>query len=306
MIMRVTNNIMTDSLVRYLTAQNEALYERQTIIASQKRINKPSDDPIGMGKVLDYRQTLASIEQYQTNIQSGKTRLEVTEVHLDLVDDLLQMVRAMAQTEAGGTAESRQLAAEQVKMLYDQVLDLTNSKLNDNYMFSGYQTKTAPFSRDDTQATTFDKFTVTYNGDAGDARFIVAHNTEITIDTDGRPLFHNAAGGGLNIFDAMRDLIVSLENDDTAAISAQGGLMDQARTQINNVRAANSPILYQLETTENHWQNYKPKIQELLGKEEEADITQAVVELQRIALAYQTTLATAARIIQPGLINFLK
>lgn len=297
---------MTDSLVRYLTAQNEALYERQTIIASQKRINKPSDDPIGMGKVLDYRQTLASIEQYQTNIQSGKTRLEVTEVHLDLVDDLLQMVRAMAQTEAGGTAESRQLAAEQVKMLYDQVLDLTNSKLNDNYMFSGYQTKTAPFSRDDTQATTFDKFTVTYNGDAGDARFIVAHNTEITIDTDGRPLFHNAAGGGLNIFDAMRDLIVSLENDDTAAISAQGGLMDQARTQINNVRAANSPILYQLETTENHWQNYKPKIQELLGKEEEADITQAVVELQRIALAYQTTLATAARIIQPGLINFLK
>ncbi len=297
---------MTDSLVRYLTAQNEALYERQTIIASQKRINKPSDDPIGMGKVLDYRQTLASIEQYQTNIQSGKTRLEVTEVHLDLVDDLLQMVGAMAQTEAGGTAESRQLAAEQVKMLYDQVLDLTNSKLNDNYMFSGYQTKTTPFSRDDTQATTFDKFTVTYNGDAGDARFMVAHNTEITIDTDGRPLFHNAAGGGLNIFDAMRDLIVGLENDDTAAISAQGGMMDQARTQINNVRAANSPILYQLETTENHWQNYKPKIQELLGKEEEADITQAVVELQRIALAYQTTLATAARIIQPGLINFLK
>jgi flagellar hook-associated protein 3 FlgL len=233
-------------------------------------------------------------------------RLDITEIHLDLVDDLLQMVGAIAQTEAGETAESRRLAAEEVKMLYDQVLDLTNSKLNDNYMFSGYQTKTAPFSRDDTQATTFDKFTVTYNGDAGDARFIIAHNSEITIDTDGRPLFHNAAAGGLNIFDAMRDLIVGLENDDTAAISAQGGMMDQARIQINNVRAANSSIFYQLGATENHWQNYKPKIQELLGKEEEADITQAVVELQRIELAYQTTLAAAARIIQPGLINFLK
>jgi flagellar hook-associated protein 3 FlgL len=46
--MRVTNNMMTDSLVRYLTAQNEALYERQTVIASQKRINRPSDDPIGI------------------------------------------------------------------------------------------------------------------------------------------------------------------------------------------------------------------------------------------------------------------
>ena len=297
---------MTDSLVRYLTAQNEALYERQTIIASQKRINRPSDDPIGIGKVLDYRQTLSSIEQYENNIQSGQERLEITEITLDLVDELLQGVIAIAMTEAGGTTESRQLTAEEVKNLFDQVLDLANSKLNGDYMFSGYQTRTAPFSRDETQATTFDQFTVTYNGDDGDARFIVAHNTEITIDADGRPLFHNAAAGGINIFDAMRDLIIALETDDTVAITAQADLIDHGRKQINNIRAANSPILYQLMTSDNHWQNYKPKIQELLGKEEEVDITQAVVELQSIELAYQTTLATTARISQQGLIDFLK
>jgi len=304
--MRVTNNMMTDSLVRYLTTQNEALYERQTVIASQKRINRPSDDPIGTGKVMDYRQSLASIEQYQTNIQTGKTRLEVTEVNLDLVDDLLQVIRGIGQTETSQSAESRLLAAEGIKDIFDQVLDVANSELNGNYLFSGYQTKTAPFSRDDTLATTFDQFTVTYNGDDGDARFIVAHNTEVTIDADGRPLFQNAAGGGINLFDVLRDLIVGLENDDTAAISAQADLVDAARDQINTIRANNSPILYQLETTENHWQNYKPKIQELLGRQEEADITQAVVELQQIELAYQTTLATAARIIQPGLVNFLE
>jgi len=297
---------MTDSLVRYLAAQNEALYDRQTTIASQKRINRPSDDPIGMGKVLDYRQTLSSIEQYETNILSGQKRLEITEITLDLVDELLLGFRAIAMTEAGGTTESRQLTAGEIKNMFDQVLDLANSKLNGNYMFSGYQTQTAPFSRDDTLATTFDQFTVTYNGDVGDARFIVAHNTEITIDTDGRPLFQNAAGGGINIFDAMRDLIVALETDDTVAISAQADLIDHGRKQINNLRAANSPILYQLEISENHWQNYKPKIQELLAREEEVDITQAVVELQSIELAYQTTLATTARITQRGLIDFLK
>jgi flagellar hook-associated protein 3 FlgL len=298
--------MMTDSLARYLTSQNEALYERQTIIASQKRINRPSDDPIGMGKVLDYRQTLSSIEQYETNIQNGQKRLEITEITLDLADELLQGVRGIGLAEAGGTTESRQLTAGEVKNMFDQLLDLANSELNGNYMFSGYQTQTAPFSRDETLATTFDQFTVTYNGDAGDARFIVAHNTEITIDTDGRPLFHNAAVGGINIFDAMRDLIVALETDDTAAISAQADLIDQGRKQINNLRAANSPILFQLEISESHWQNYKPKIQELLAKEEDVDVTQAVVELQSIELAYQTTLATTARITQQGLIDFLK
>ena len=304
--MRVTNNTMIHSIVGYLTRQNEALFDRQNIIASGKKINKPSDDPLGMGRVLDYRQTIASIEQYQTNIQRGKTRLDVVEVNLDLVDDLLEVVRAIAQDETGGTSESRQRAAESLKDVYDQILDQANSKFNDNYLFSGYQTKTAPFSRDDTQATTFDQFTVTYNGDAGDMQFIVADNTTITMQADGQPIFHDAASGGINIFDVMRDLIVGLENDDTAAISIQSGLLEQGETQIQDIRSANAPILYQLQTTENHWEQYKPKIEDLLGTEENADITRAVVELQSLELAYQSTLATAARIIQPGLISFLK
>lgn len=304
--MRVTNNTMIHSIVRYLTRQNEALFDRQNTIASGKKINKPSDDPLGMGRVLDYRQTIASIEQYQTNIQRGKTRLDVVEVNLDLVDDLLEVVRAIAQDEAGGTTESRQRAAESLKDLYDQILDQANSKFNDNYLFSGYQTKTAPFSRDDTQATTFDQFTVTYNGDAGDMQFIVADNTTITMQADGQPIFHDAASGGINIFDVMRDLIVGLENDDTAAISIQSGLLEQGETQIQDIRSANAPILYQLKTAEKHWELYKPKIEDLLGEEESADIVKAVVELQSLELAYQSTLATAARILQPGLISFLQ
>jgi flagellin-like hook-associated protein FlgL len=43
-----------------------------------------------------------------------------------------------------------------------------------------------------------------------------------------------------------------------------------------------------------------------LDREEEVDITQAVVELQSIELAYQTTLATTARVTQQGLIDFLQ
>ena len=72
--MRITQHTMSESLMRYLRAQNEALYDRQRIIASQKRINKPSDDPIATGKILDYRQTLASIDQYLAHASLWRTR----------------------------------------------------------------------------------------------------------------------------------------------------------------------------------------------------------------------------------------
>jgi flagellar hook-associated protein 3 FlgL len=64
--------------------------------------------------------------------------------------------------------------------------------------------------------------------------------------------------------------------------------------------------MYQLENTENFWSKYKPKLQQLLSETENVDLNEAAMELNQLDLAYQSTLATAARIIQPSLLNFLK
>jgi flagellar hook-associated protein 3 FlgL len=64
--------------------------------------------------------------------------------------------------------------------------------------------------------------------------------------------------------------------------------------------------MYQLENTENFWSKYKPKLQQLLSETENVDLNEAAMELNQLDLSYQSTLATAARIIQPSLLNFLK
>ena len=46
--------------------------------------------------------------------------------------------------------------------------------------------------------------------------------------------------------------------------------------------------------------------EEAMASLEQADITKAVVELKNLELAYETTIATAARIIQPSLMDFLR
>jgi flagellar hook-associated protein 3 FlgL len=44
----------------------------------------------------------------------------------------------------------------------------------------------------------------------------------------------------------------------------------------------------------------------MLEKTENVDMATAIVELQKFETDYQTTLATAARVLQPSLIDFLK
>ncbi len=303
--MRVTQNITTSNFISYINQHAENLLKTQQQIASQKRINKSSDDPIGMGQVLGYRTNLALTDQYQENIQQGKTRLEFNEITLDLASDLVKTARGLAANYSGSnlSAAERQSVALQVKDLYDQVMQMANSKFNGNYIFSGHATNTAPFSRDA-------NFNATYNGDDGELRIMVSDNVEVNIVADGRNIFQNAANGGVNIFDELKNLIDGLENPDPVAGSAQieatVNVLQDGRDQINSRRSEYAPVLYRLQATDEYMTNLRPKVEEAMASLEQADITKAVVELQNLELAYETTIATAARIIQPSLLDFLR
>ena len=303
--MRVTQAMMSNMFVSNLRKQTEAMLQRQEQIATQKRINRPSDDPAGMGRVLAGRSTLAAIAQYADNIKQGKTRLEFSENVLKLVDDLVQQARSLAEQKNadGVSAGERALAAEQVKEIYDQVLQLANSKLGGRTIFSGDQTGAEAFTRDA-------DYNATYNGDDGSFRIPVADNVEVTVDADGRNYFQDEADGGVNIFDELRDLITGLEDTDLAAGSAQIRAtidpLETAHAQIMNKRSEAGPKLYRLQATEEHWTNVKNTIQDAIGRDEDVDVAQAIVELKNLETAYESTMAAASRIIQPSLVNFLK
>jgi len=303
--MRVTPKITSSNFIRNIQQQAGDILKAQERIASQKRINKISDDPIGMGRVLGYRSNIAAIEQYEENIDQGISQLEFNEITLDLASDLVLTAKRVAEnySDSENTAEEKQFAADQIKDLYDQVISLANSKFNNNYIFAGHATDTAPFSRDA-------DFNVTYHGDDGQVRLIVGNNAEINYDADGSKIFQNAANGGVNLFDELKNLIDGLENADAAAGSAQikatVSPLYNARQQINSRRSEYAPALYRLQFTNEYWANLKPKVQGTLADTEQADIAKTAVELTNLEVAYETTLATAARIIQPSLMDFLR
>jgi flagellar hook-associated protein 3 FlgL len=296
--------MMSNIFVRNIQKQTEAMLQRQEQLVTQKRINRPSDDPAGMARVLDGRSTLVAIDQYVENIKQGKTRLEITETTLEQVDDLVQQARKLAEVNSDDeiTPEQRASAAENVKGIYDHVMQLANSEFGGRYMFAGYQTDTAPFTRDG-------NYNATYHGDSGSFQIPVADNVKVSVDADGQNYFQNAVGGGVNIFDQLRDLINGLKNADPTAgraqIRATVDPLEAAHVQIMNKRSEGAPKLYRLEASEQHWNHFKPQIQEAMGRDEDADITRVAVELNNLRTAYETSMAVAAKIIQRGLVDFL-
>ena len=297
--MRLTNRLMADTVLNSLYKNTQQLLKLQEVVSSEKRINRPSDDPIGMGKILDYRKVLSSIDQYNTNITHGKTQIDLTESCLEAIDDLVLKARRIAVEQSAGELETRPTAAQEVKNIYDQILQLANTKLGDTYILSGHQTDTAPFSRDE-------DYNSTYHGDDGDIRIIVGDNLDIKINVTAE----DALRSGVDVFDSLRDLINGLEDPDTTAgtaqIATQVTPLSNALDQIKAVRAEAASTFIQLETTENQLANFKLNIEDMLSDTEDADMAQAIVELQIQQTAYETSLATAARILQRSLMDFLR
>ena len=291
--MRVTNKVMTSTVAVNLFKNIEQLFKTQNKLSSGKKISKPSDDPIGMGRVLDYRKTICTIDQYNGNIAHGESWLNTTDLTLDAVGDLLIRAKELALSQANATAnaDTMKFVAGEVESIYDHLLQLANTKLGKSYIFAGHKTDTPPFSQD-----------ASYDGDNGDIKIIVGENVEIGINTDGEELFLSE----VNIFEVLKELKVGLEANDSVAISDQMGPLDDALNQILTVRTDVGTKLNRLEATENYWADFKLNIEQMLSDTEDADIIKTVTDLASQETAYNASLAASARITQNSLIDFLR
>lgn len=139
MITRVTTKMQFNSITYSLSliqGQYDSLLEK---LAAEKKINRPSDDPLGMGRVLDSRLKLSNIKQYKDNTDYCTSWITLTESNLNDVNDALVEAKTLALAQATGTSSSgtRQIAAANVEQIIGQVRSAANAMSGDNYLFSG-------------------------------------------------------------------------------------------------------------------------------------------------------------------------
>lgn len=285
--MRVSSRMLAENVKTHLMRQTQQILQTENRLVTGKRINKPSDDPAGMGRVLDYRKTISKIEQYDLNIVSAKTQIEYTETVLESVSDLVKDAKNIASNVEQDIGDSM---ANTVSDIKEQILQYANSKLGDNYLFGGYQISSPPFDSNGV-----------YSGDNGEKSFIIADNIEVSLNTDGSDIFQ----GAFDVFTVLDDLENALLVGDPLAVADQVQYLDAIDEHFEEVRADNAAKFRRLDVTQTHWESFKVSIETMLTSTEEADVTAEALNLKVQQTSYEIALATSANIIQPNLMQFL-
>jgi flagellar hook-associated protein 3 FlgL len=241
MVTRVTSQAQQANSLQNIFRITENLFKAQQEIASGKRINRPSDDPAGMRDALLLRTGVGQAKQFIRNIDNNRIFIQAGDTSLQSIDLNLIRAKELTVSELGGasTAETRGFAASELDQIISQVFETANTKVKNQFIFSGTNFRVPPFSSEASGAV--------YLGNSESFQVGVADNISIdfsipgsqVLATDLNPQITNntlvsSLNGGAGI--TPGSISISDRAGNTASISINS--MDTIGSVISNINSA--------------------------------------------------------------------
>ena len=160
--MRITNNMMLRSTTKNINGNKVNKNTLNNQMTSQKKIARPSDDPVVAIRALRLRSNLSEVNQYyEKNIPDALAWMDVTESALNTVNGIITSMNTYCNQGANDypTAEDRNAIATNLEQLRGQLYQEGNTNYAGRYVFSGYKTDTSLVFN---EATTNLKYEIKY------------------------------------------------------------------------------------------------------------------------------------------------
>ncbi|CAM3526626.1 flagellar hook-associated protein FlgL [Marinicrinis lubricantis] len=300
MPVRVTQSMMNMQLVRSLSNNMRRMDEWNTQLTTGRKINKPSDDPVGITYSLRYRSDLAANEQYQTNVDNSLSYLEYSDKMLSQAGDVLQRLNELAVKASNGTNPQSALDAikSEVDELKKQMLDIANSQLNGKYIFNGQKTDIKPYADEATASSVVtDPYLV---------KLEISQGVEMATNITGNDVFGLTTDND-NVFKIMDELSTALSDPaDFDAINDSIGKIETRMNQFLGVRADLGARINRVELVQTRLEDINLNLKSLQSKTEDADVAEVYTNLTMAENVYQASLSVGAKLIQPTLVDFLR
>lgn len=142
-MMRITSSMMMNNTKLNINSNKISVDRLNTQMSTQKKITKPSDNPLIAIKSLRLSTTLSQINQYNNNnIKDAQSWMDVTETALTNMKDILHDAYRLCVNGSTDTLseEDRDTILTQLKGLSKQLYSEANADYADRTVFSGYKT----------------------------------------------------------------------------------------------------------------------------------------------------------------------
>jgi flagellar hook-associated protein 3 FlgL len=291
--MRVTTGMAQRHVLSDLRRVQERLAAAQSQVSSGKRIEKPSDDPLGAERAMRLKDQLESTSAYRTAVDESRSWLDATDTALESLGNVVQRVRELTLQAANGatTPSGRQSIKLEIDQLTEQLKTTLNSAYDGRRLFSGTATDTPPYS-----AATGDA----YQGDSGAVVRQIGPGVSVQVNITGDDVLSG-------LLPTLRTLSTHLQSNDVASLQGTDlQALDAGFDNLTAKRAQVGAITNRVDAAGTRLDDLYDVTSAFLSKTEDADLPQALTDLSAQQNALQAALRGGATLIQQSLMDFLR
>lgn len=205
--MRISSLYNSNAMLAQLNANGARVSKLMEQMATQKRINVPSDDPVAASRLVQLNREQSAIAQYQNNIVRLSGSLAIQESNISAMNDQLLAINDKLLSANNSTHNNKDMAAfgmELSSMLDSLVASLNAKNENGSYLFAGTANDTRPVQWDEEAGK------YVYAGNGNSRETTVANGVSITENTHVAQAF----GDDLAMLNDLRAMSEKMQDPD--------------------------------------------------------------------------------------------
>jgi len=296
--------------------------------ATLKKMNAPSDDPVGAAKVMEMRTDKVNNDQFIRNAKLAETFLANTDLAVSELADIVVRAKEIAIGQSSGASsneDTRLGIAEEVTQLFNHAITVANRRVGERYLFGGFQTQKPPVESDGT-----------FRGDDGQMMAEIGNEVFLAMNVAGIDVFNtrptdsrdkrNLEGRGLasdggattsaepgsgetqnvNLFQELQSLRIGLLTGDLETIRGTLERFDALQTRLLGTRSKIGSRMNGLESSTQSLERHTLTNAGLSSALEDADMAQVVSDLAKEETVFRSSLQSSQKLLQPTLLEFLR
>ncbi len=309
--MRVPDTLRIRTVINNLDASRTRMNKLQEQLASGKRVNRPSDDPMATTKSMRLRTILESNMQFDKNIEDAIGFLTTTEEAFNDVNEIILTVKDLALKGANDATSDREDIAKQLDLILDNLLEIANTKYRGRYIFGGTETLNMPFTLDENvRKFNLNADIVVYRGNSDYYKRQINEHTKIELNEPGSMVFDRSATGGVSVFQTIYNLRNNFRNNpykiDRALVDQSFNEIEQSMDQLLDGFLRVGIRKQMAFFNQDRFETQNIALKERLSYNEDTDFGHAFIQFKAEENALNAALSAGARVIEPSLIDFLK
>ena len=297
MIGRMSSAQMHQGSLNVIFDAQARLQKTQEALATGKKINSASDDPVASAQITAVRAELNRLEVMQKNVNTAYDELAMTEASLSSAEDLISRAREISVQGANSVLgpEDRAILATEIDAIRDQLLKLANtqSPMGD-YIFAGHAT--------DSPAFVDNAGNYEFQGDEGQRNLNIAAGVTVSVRTPGNQVFGEGETG---IFAVLQNLAGGLRADDDEIVQRSMTRIDESQQLMLEGIADLGSKMGLVEDQQLLNEAFNIQLKENLSGLEDIDYAKAISEMNLQMVALQAAQQTYSQTKDLNLFNYL-